>query len=74
MAKAVKNFYWKGKWYKVGDEAPESAPSFVTEGEPAPKKEKVVDVIKTGSKAATPQTQDKNGAPKTANKGRKKRK
>jgi len=69
--KATKNFYWKGKWYQVGDEAPEDAPSFVKEGKPV--KEKVARTVKTGSKSAAPKTENKNGKPKTANKRRKKR-
>lgn len=71
--KATKNFYWGGIWYKVGDEAPEDAPAFLTDGEPAPQA-KAKKTVKTGSKKADPVQEDKNGAPQTEDKAPKRRK
>lgn len=36
MAKAKVNFYWKGKYYEVGNDAPDDTPKHVLVDEPKP--------------------------------------
>lgn len=61
--KAIKCFYWKGKYYNVGDDAPEDVPkSLVGKAKDVPKQKK----LRTYStKNAAPKESEDKGQKKT---------
>ena len=69
MAKAKSNSYWKGKYIKIGDEAPKWCPSSLTTGEV--KKDHQTISAKVSTKKKKKKIENKNAAPKTEDKSKK---